>query len=259
MNAQLSAMGRSPVVVIVLALVLWEVLVAVLQPPEFLLPAPSAILLEFGERPNLYLENAWHTLVNTLIAFVLSVIIGVALAILIVYFRFLESTLYTLLVALNSVPKVALAPLFVIWLGTGAQSKIAIAFLIAIFAIVIDAVLGLKSLPTEMHDLGRAMRGSAVQILVKIRLPNALPSIFAGMKVAVSLALVGAIVGEFVAAQNGLGYVILAAQGVFETGRVFAAIVVLAILGTGLFYGIDFLERKVLPWHVSVRGRRGGH
>jgi NitT/TauT family transport system permease protein len=121
-------------------------------------------------------------------------------------------------------------------------------------------VLGLRSVDPEMRDLARAMRGGEVRILLKIRFPSALPSLFAGMKVAASLALVGVIVGEFVAAKRGLGYVILVSQGTFDTPAVFAAIFVLAILGTMLFYGIELLERKVLPWHVSHRSQRaGGH
>jgi NitT/TauT family transport system permease protein len=106
-------------------------------------------------------------------------------------------------------------------------------------------------------DLGRAFKGSPVKMLLKIRFPNALPSIFAGMKVAIALALVGTIVGEFVAAQNGLGYVILAAQGVFETKRVFAALLLLAMIGTVLFYLIELAEKKMVPWHVSQRSSAG--
>ena len=253
MNRLLSLPGATPAAVILATLIFWEGAVWLLKPPPFVLPPPSSIAVELATNPWLYVEQSFHTLLNTVIAFGLAVLIGVGLAIAIVYSRFVERTVYTLLVALNSVPKVALAPIFVIWFGTGAESKIGIAFLIAIFAIVIDAVLGLKSLPTEMQDLGVVMRGSPLKILVKIRFPNALPSIFAGMKVAISLALVGAIVGEFVAAQKGLGYVILAAQGVFETQRVFAAVVVLALLGTVLFYLLEFIERKLLPWHVSHR------
>jgi NitT/TauT family transport system permease protein len=149
--------------------------------------------------------------------------------------------------------------LFVIWLGTGDTSKIGMAFLIAIFAIVIDAVLGLRSIDPDVLDLGRSFKGSGLKILLKLRFPNALPSIFAGMKVAIALALVGTIVGEFVAAQNGLGYVILAAQGVFETKRVFAALLVLAVMGTVLFYLIELAEKKALPWHVSQRAGHGAH
>jgi NitT/TauT family transport system permease protein len=152
------------------------------------------------------------------------------------------------------VPKVAVAPLFVIWLGTGNEPKIAISFLIAMFAITIDSVLGLKSVPQDILDLAKSLRGGRLQTLWRIRFPSALPSIFAGMKVAISLALVGAIVGEFVSSNRGLGYVILSAQGMFDTPRVFAAIVVLAIESVLLFYAIVWMERLALPWHASQRG-----
>jgi NitT/TauT family transport system permease protein len=139
-------------------------------------------------------------------------------------------------------------------MGTGLAPKIAIAFMIALFPIVIDTVIGLRSVPLEMLDLSRSMGGSAWNVFWKIRLPAALPNIFAGTKVAVSLAVVGAIVGEFVGADRGLGYVIMTAQGTFNTARMFAAIVLLAIIGIVLFYGLEALERRLLPWHVSRRG-----
>ena len=167
-------------------------------------------------------------------------------------------TLYTLLVALNSVPKIALAPLFIIWMGTGLSSKIAISFLIALFAIVVDTVLGLRSIDPDAIDLFRSLRGRLWQTLLWLRMPNALPHLFSGMKVAISLALVGTIAGEFVASQAGLGYVILSAQGTFQTTRVFAAIVLLGILGTILFFIVDVIERMVCPWHVSHRARHRG-
>jgi len=241
--------------VVVAALLLWEALSWIFRPPEYLLPFPSRILAELAARPDIYFGNGLWTLLNTLAAFALSVAIGVALAVAIVYSRLVEKTVYTLLVALNGVPKVALAPLFVLWLGTGDASKIAIAFFIAIFAIVVDAVLGLRSVNPEMLDLARALRGGELAVLFKIRFPNALPSLFAGMKVAASLALVGVIVGEFVAAKRGLGYVILISQGTFDTPAMFAAIFVLALLGTVLFYALEWLERRVLPWHVSHRSQ----
>ena len=136
------------------------------------------------------------------------------------------------------------------------MSKIAMAFLIAIFAIVIDAVLGLRSLDTDIVDLSRSMQGSPLKLLWKIRLPSALPSLFAGMKVAIGLSLVGALVGEFVSAQHGLGYVIMAAQGAFDTPRVFVAVLLLSLMGTLLFRMIEAVERRVIPWHVSQRGVR---
>jgi len=232
---------------------LWQAATWLFEPPPFILPDPLSIGRALAEDPGTYLVNAYYTAVNTLLGFGLSVVVGFALALGIVYSRFLEATVYTTLVAVNSMPKVALAPLFVVWMGTGNTSKIAMAFLIAIFAIVIDAVLGLRSLDTEIVDLGRSMRGSALKLLWKIRLPGAMPSLFAGMKVAIGLSLVGVLVGEFVSAQHGLGYVIMAAQGAFDTPRVFVAILLLSILGTALFRTIEFLERRVIPWHVSQR------
>jgi len=244
-----------PILVVVGFLLFWEVASYVLKPQPYILPAPSAVLVEFARQPTIYLQNGVYTLLNTLAAFALATIVGILLAVGIVHSRILDATLYTLLVALNSVPKVALAPLFVLWFGTGNTSKIVVAFVIALFAVVVDTVLGLRSVPPEMLDLSHVMRGSRLQVLLKIRMPNALPSIFAGMKVAVSLSLVGVIVGEFVAAKQGLGYVILVSQGIFETPAVFAALFMLALIGTVLFYAVEALERQLLPWHASTRNK----
>ena len=130
--------------------------------------------------------------------------------------------------------------------------------MLAIFPIVIDTVLGLRSVDPDMLHLARVSRASAWGILTKIRFPCALPSLFAGMKVAISFALVGAIVGEFVASSNGLGFQILVAQGQFDTVRVFVCLILLGLAGTLLFFLVDFAERLLLPWHVSQRGRSGG-
>jgi len=238
---------------------IWEALVWSLQVKAIFLPAPSRIWTEFLAAPAYFMQEAGLTLATTLSGFVLAVILGLLLAVGIVHSRLLERTVYTLLVALNSVPKVALAPLFVIWMGTGAEPKIAIAVLLAIFSIVIDAVLGLRSVEPDMLHLARISRASPLQVLVKIRLPNALPSIFAGLKVAISFALVGAIVGEFVAGSGGLGFAILTAQGQFDTPRVFVCLFLLGALGTGLFYGIEMVERLMLPWHVSQRVTAPSH
>jgi len=204
----------SEIIALLGALVVWQVAVTVFHVPPYLFPGLDVVLREIWFRPEYYLMQSLYTLGNTLIAFALSVVIGVALAVAIVYSRFLEKTLYAVLIAFNSVPKVALAPLFVIWLGTGNPSKIGMAFMISLFAIVIDSVLGLRSLNPDVVDLGRSLRGSRVKMLLKLRLPNALPSIFSGMKVALALSLVGVIVGEFIAAQQGLGFVVLSAQGI---------------------------------------------
>jgi NitT/TauT family transport system permease protein len=236
----------------------WQAGVMLMQPPDYLLPAPLAIFRELGNAPLLYLNHALRTIGATVLGFSAALLVGCLAAVGIVYSRILESTLYTLLVAFNSVPKIALAPLFIIWMGTGLVSKVAISFLIALFAIVVDTVLGLRSVDPDAVDMFRALRGSRLQTLFWLRMPNALPHLFSGMKVAMSLALVGAIAGEFVASQAGLGYVILSAQGAFQTTRVFAAILLLGLLGTVLFYLVDLAERLACPWHVSHRARHRG-
>jgi len=234
-------------------LIIWEAACRVFGIANYLLPAPSSILAEIWSAPGWYLAECGYTLLTTTAGFALAVLLGVIAAIGITYSKLIENTVFTLLVSLNSVPKIALAPLFIIWLGTGAPSKIAVSFSIAVFAIVVDTVLGLRSADPGAIDLMNTMRASPLQILLKIRLPNALPYMFAGMKVAISLALVGAIAGEFVASQQGLGFVILSAQGMFQTTRVFAAILLLGVLGTLLFGLVDVIERVVCPWHVSHR------
>lgn len=239
--------------VIVAIFAIWEVSVRAMGVKPIILPPPSTVFAELWSEPIWYLRHAWYTLLVTLGGFLIAVVVGVALAVLIVESKLFEKTVYALIVAMNSVPKVAIAPLFVIWLGTGAEPKLAIAFLIAVFAIVIDTVLGLRSVPPDILDLGRALRGTRAMMLWRIRFPCALPSMFAGMKVAISLALVGAIVGEFVSSQRGLGYVILSAQGTFDTARVFAAIFLLALMGILLFALLGWLERRMLPWHQSQK------
>lgn len=232
---------------------LWELLIRWFDVPAFLVPAPSRVAVEIAKNPAWLLTHAYQTVLATLLGFALAVIIGIALSLLIVYSRVAEDTVYAVLVALNSVPKVAIAPLFIIWVGTGFSSKVVMAMMIALFPIVIDAVLGLRSIDPDLLDLSRSMGGRPLGILLKIRAPNALPSLFAGMKVAISLALVGTIVGEFVASTAGLGYVILNAQSTFDTVRIFAVLLILSVIGTVFFFTIDFVERWLLPWHISRR------
>jgi NitT/TauT family transport system permease protein len=253
-----AARGFHVAFVVLSFFVIWQVGVMLLKPPTYLLPSPIDILREFWVSPLWYVDHSARTLGATLLGFLIALALGCAAAVGIIYSRVLENTLYTLLVALNSVPKIALAPLFVIWVGSGLEAKVAISFLIAIFAVVVDTVLGLRSVDPDAIDLFRSMRATTFQTLCWLRMPNALPYLFAGMKVAISLALVGTISGEFVASQTGLGYVILAAQGTLDTTRVFVAIVLLGIIGTVLFFIIDALDRLICPWHVSHRARHRG-
>jgi NitT/TauT family transport system permease protein len=245
---------RTVVIVLATLIIVWEIAVRQLHIKAFILPAPSSVFLDIFRYPQFYFEQSLYTIYVTMVGFAMALAFGVALAVAIVSSKFLERTLYTLLVALNSVPKVALAPLFVIWLGTGGAPKIAIAALIAVFPIVINTTLGLRAIDPEMIDLARSARATKRHIMMKIRFPNALPSIFAGAKVGISFALIGAIVGEFVAGEFGLGYVILTSQSTFNTPRAFGAILLLGVIGTIMFFIVDLCERWLLPWHVSRRG-----
>ncbi|MFH0296534.1 ABC transporter permease [Bradyrhizobium sp. 31Argb] len=238
-----------PLLGVAIFLLVWEIGVRALGVRSILLPAPSLIIEELAASPGWFAVQTAYTLGITLAGFAVAVVFGVLFAVAIVEWKILDRLLFPLFVALNSVPKVALAPLFLIWFGTGAEPKIAIAFLIAVFAVVIDTALGLQSVSPDTIDLAKTLRGSRLKVLLRIKLYCALPHLFAGLKVAMSLALVGAIVGEFVSSQRGLGYVILTAQGTFDTPRVFAAIVILAVLSVALIAVIEAIERVALPWH----------
>ncbi len=246
--------GLSPIFATLAFLAMWEMCVVLLDVRPILLPAPHLIAQEIAAFPLWFLENTFYTLGITLLGFAVAVLLGVLFAIAIVESPAFERMVFPLFVALNSVPKVAIAPLFIIWLGTGAEPKIAITTLIAVFAVVIDASLGLRSVQPDILDLAKVLHGSRLKVLWRIKLPCALPSLFAGLKVAMSLALVGAIVGEFVSSQKGLGYIILSAQGNFDTPRVFAAILILSILGFVLIAILNVLERAALPWRHGKTG-----
>jgi NitT/TauT family transport system permease protein len=258
MYAYVRGNGHALLTLVVL-LVVWEAAVRAFQVREFLLPAPSLILSKLEGQTGYLLKQSLSTLQTTLLGFIVAVVLGVVAAIGIVYSRFLDKTLYAFLVALNAVPKVALAPLFVIWMGTGSLPKVAIAMLIAIFPILIDTVLGLRSTEQDMLDMARVNHASRAKVLWKIRFPNALPHMFAGMKVGISFALVGTIVGEFVAGESGLGHVILVAQGSFDTATVFVALLLLCVLGVLAFKAIELLEARFLHWHASQRDKAALH
>jgi NitT/TauT family transport system permease protein len=228
-------------------IVAWESACRLLHIRPVLVPAPSAVAQELVSNFSWYLQQASFTLLTTFAGFLCAVIGGVVLAVAIVSSKSIEEYVYPVIVAMNSVPKVAIAPLLVIWLGTGSQPKIAIAALLGIFPVLVDTIHGLRAVPKDVIDLGKVLKGSAFDFFWKVKFPCALPFIVSGMKVAISLALVGAIVGEFVAAQEGLGYVIMSAQGMFDTVRVFAALVVLAVIGIALFGVVSRMERMSAP------------
>jgi NitT/TauT family transport system permease protein len=247
-----------PIGLAVALVVVWEFGVRLGNVPAYLLPPPTAVLASLVNDWKVIYLNIFPTLVAILGGFALSVVIGIPLATIIVFSRFAERMLYPPMIASQAIPKVAIAPLFIVWMGFGVMPKVWIAFLIAFFPVVIDTVVGLRSVQPEMLQLGRSMGGGTLRVFLKLRLPNALPNIFAGLKVAIALAVVGAITGEFVGSQSGLGYLLTSASGQMDTALVFAVLVTISVIAMLLFMIIEAVEKLVIPWHSSMRSRNVG-
>src|SRR5579875_1511051 len=231
--------------------VLWEVVVRLFQIPSFLIPAPSAIWQEFASRVELYANHTWITLYETLLGFLLAVVLGILAAIAIVYSRVLQSVVYPVILILQIVPKVAIAPLLLIWVGYGLQSKAVIALLVAFFPVVVSTATGMRAADPELLDLVKVLKGSRWQEFVMIRFPYALPFIFSGLKVAITLAVIGAIIGEFVGGNEGLGYLIVIANAQLRTAMSFSSFILLSLMGLALFAAVVVLERLIVPWGVT--------
>jgi NitT/TauT family transport system permease protein len=227
---------------------LWELAVRALSIPDYILPSPSVIVTKIVVSWHLLLTNAFVTLQEILLGFGLSVLIAIPLAVAVVYSRIFERVAFPFMVSLQTIPKVALAPILVMWLGYGILPKVMVAFLISFFPIVINSVIGMRSAEKEMIYLVQSMGASELTTFLKIRLPKALPSIFGGLKVGMGQAVVGATVGEFIAAEHGLGYLQLISQVRLDTPLLFAAVVVLSLLGVLLFNVVAWIERIALPW-----------
>jgi NitT/TauT family transport system permease protein len=243
----------APILTSLVLLSAWELVAVVGLVPPYVLPAPTAILLRISDTWSLLFAHSVVTAVEIVLGFLLAVVVGGGLAVIIVYHPPFEATVAPWIVVSQVIPKVALGPLFVIWLGFGLLPKVIIAFLIAFFPILIDTVVGLRSVERDSIFLLQAMGANRWKIFRYLLLPSALPNIFAGMKVAITLATVGAIVGEFVGANEGLGYVILFANGTMDTSLLFSALVVLSVLAFVLYAVIGVLQNIFVRWHVSQR------
>jgi NitT/TauT family transport system permease protein len=243
----------APVLATVAVIAVWAAVVKIFDIPDYLLPAPQAVAARIVKEWPLLAKNGAYTLMSVLTGFVAGVAIGVPLAFGIVLSRSMERIAMPFLVMSQTIPKVAIAPILVVWLGFGILPKIAIVFLISFFPIVVSTVVGLKSVETDMIDLVRSMGARTAKIMLRVRGPSALPQMFAGFKIAVCLAVVGAIVGEFVGSDRGLGYLLLTSTGTLDGTLVWAALFVLIAMGIALFAIVSKLERLAIPWHVSVR------
>ena len=249
----LTSPGLRPFWLVVMLVVLWDLLIRAFKIPPYLIPNPLSVAKQLvAEWPMLWRETL-PTLYATLGGFALSAVVGVPIAMWIAYSRVVESFVYPLLVFSQSIPKVAIAPLFVVWFGFGLVPKVIAAFLLGFFPVVVATVQGFKSVEGDVIDLARSMGANPLAIFLKFRLPHALPAIFSGLKVSVTLAVVGAVVGEFVGSNSGLGYVLQKANGTFDLPLMFAALVILSMIGVLLFLVLELIERWLMPWHASQR------
>lgn len=229
----------------------WEAIVRGLGVRSIILPAPSEIIETMIDRRDLLFANLWPSLYLTVLGFALSVVGGILVAVLITYSPFLRRSFYPIIVVSQVVPKISIAPLFIVWFGTGTTSCLLLAFLIAFFPMTINSALGFQSIEEDIHLMARTFMGSSWQIFWKIRMPNALPHIFGGMKISITLAIIGVIVSEFVASQQGIGYLIKLAGGLLDTPLMMASIAVLSIAGLVLYGFIAAVERRSVYWQSS--------
>ncbi len=238
---------------LLIVLGLWEAIVRIIDIPTHLLPRPLAVLNALVTNWKSIAVNSWETILAVLLGYGLAAIVAVPTAVAIVLSPQVERLLYPPLIATQSIPKIALAPLFIVWFGFGLSTKVAVTFLICFFPIVVDTIVGLRSIDPALIQLARSMGAPPTRIFMKLRLPGALPSMFGGLKVASSLAVVGALTGEYIASDSGLGYILLSASGEMNTSLLFGVLIVLSVLAMIFFYAIEILERLLIPWHVSQR------
>jgi len=236
--------------VFVLFIGLWEWVVRQWDVPAFIAPAPTAVTrsLVGGIRSGVYLEHFWVTLGEALAGFGIAAVTGVALGAIIAQSRLLERTVYPYLVALQTLPKIAIAPLIIVWAGFGLSSKVIIAALVAFFPVLVNVIVGLKTIDQSKLELMHSLRASRWQIFRLVTFPNALPFVFAGLDIAIVFSVLGAIVGEFVGAQRGLGNLILQFNVTLDIAGVFAVLILLAVLGIALHLIMQAIQRRVIFW-----------
>jgi len=238
-----------PLATALACLAAWEAYVRVRRVPSAILPPPTEVLETLIAVRGLLIEHAWPTTVETVLGFLLAAVVGIVVAIAITYSQPIREALYPLLVVFQLIPKVALAPLFIVWLGIGSSSRLTFALFISFFPVVISTAAGLINVDRYMIRLARSLTATDWQIFVRIRFPGALPHIFSGLKIAVTLSIIGVIVGEFITSQAGLGYLIIFATSRAETAAIMAAIIVLCVIGLVLYGGVALAERFMLRWY----------
>jgi NitT/TauT family transport system permease protein len=241
-----------PLGAVVVFVVAWELICRVFHVPAYLVPTPSAILTDTAQLAG---PVAMHTLATTetvLLGFLTSVVVSLPLAVLITSSPTIANAIYPLLVVTQSIPKVALAPILVVIFGSNELPRVVVTFLVAFFPLVLSIAAGITSVPPELIELGRACKASRWRELWRIRLPYAVPFVFSGLKAAITLSVVGAVVGEFVNADRGLGYLIVTSTAFFRVPLAWGALVLLSLMGIVLFQAVVIVERVFFPWAVDL-------
>jgi NitT/TauT family transport system permease protein len=252
-------MGRwlarnAPAIVLFVALLgAWQLAVSVFDVREYILPSPLVVLRALGGSEIPWADHLWITTLEIVGAFVVAGVAGVALGIAIAWSPVLANALVPFLVFVNTLPKVAVAPLFLLWLGYGVVPNMLIGALIGFFPVVINTAVGVTQVDEEMLDLGRVFNAPKWRVFAKIRIPNAYPYILSALKVTATAAVVGAIVGEFVASQKGLGYVIITTQGSMNTPVAFAALVWISVIGLAVYGAVALAARRIAPWAETAK------
>lgn len=239
------------IAVFILFILLWKLTILVMKFPEFILPQPETVFITWIVllKKGLILSHTWATLYETLIGFLIGSVLGLIPGYFIAKSKLVEQTLSPYIVAAQAAPKIALAPLIVVWLGFGVLSKIVISALIVFFPVLMNTIVGIRSIDKNLLELMKILKANRIQIFLKLELPSSLPILFAAFKVGITFALVGAVVGEFVGANSGLGYLTIYAAGMMDTPQVFAVLLQLTLIGILLYLSIDLLEHLAIPWY----------
>ena len=249
---RLARMAAPPLIAAVITLIAWETWIRMREVPEYLVPAPSAIARALIDNPSRYIEAGGTSLIEALGGLGVGSGAAFLLAVVMAHSRPLERALYPLALLVKVTPVVAVAPLFIIWFGFGALPKVLIAALITFFPMLVNAVTGLRSVDPSAHDFMRTLNVTPLQLFWRLRLPASLPYVLAALRISVPLALIGAVVAEWMAGDGGIGQVVLIANADFDTPALFAAVIVLALLAVTLTGAVSLLERRLLFWHDSA-------
>jgi len=229
-------------------LVIWEIACVAFAVPEIILPRPSKVFLVFFQRFDVLMAYSWDTLWTTMIGFLLAIAGGLLLGLAIGASPFVYSGLYPLLIAFNAIPKVAIVPILMIWVGVGALPAVITAFAISFFPIVVNVATGLATIEPEMRDVLRSLGATRIEILTKVGIPRAMPYLFASLKVAITLAFIGSVISETVGGNNGIGFLMLSASARNDAPTTFAGLFAIAIMGVLMYAVCALIEKRMTRW-----------